>query len=78
MGFETFFNNDYQDRVLNLIDEKTLKDTKRHEQYIIKCEKTEYNYINNRLFNLAWNNHRCCHLKSVGRKITSKLGFKPF
>ena len=35
-------------------------------------------YIDNRLFYLAWNNHRCCNLKSVGRTNKSKVGLKPF
>ena len=35
-------------------------------------------YIDNRLFYLAWNNHRCCNLKSVGRTKKSKVGLKPF
>ena len=35
-------------------------------------------YIDNRLFYLAWNNHRCCNLKSVGRTNISKVELKPF
>ena len=58
------FNNEYQDRELNLTGEKTLKDMKRHK----KTRKIHYKmrkdrvYIGNRLFYLAWNNHHCCQL----------------
>ena len=54
------FNSEYQDRELNLTDEKTLKDMKRHEKYIIKCEKT--GYLLTKFVYLAWNNNHCCQL----------------
>ena len=51
MGLKPF-NNEYQDRVLNLTDEKPLKDIKRHEHFIKKCEKTGYLLTQFVLFNL--------------------------
>ena len=39
------FKNKYQDRVLNLTDEKTRKDRKSHEKDLVKCERTWYRYI---------------------------------
>ena len=66
--------NEYQDRVLNLTHEKTRRGKTRKDMKIYEKTRTLHYkmrkdrvYIDNRLFYLALNNHRCCNLKSVGR-----------
>ena len=73
--------NEYQDRVLNLTHEKTRREKTRKDMKTYEKTRTLHYkmrkdrvYIDNRLFHLSWNNHRCCNLQSVERTNKSKVG----
>ena len=67
--------------LLNLKHEKTRRGkTRKYMKRYKKAQTLHYKmrkdrvYIDNRLFYLSWNKHRCCNLKSVGRTNQSKVG----